>query len=174
MAGDAGMPSFSRFFLPALLCISALFHGWFHSFYFFVSLSLSVMNYFFAFGSLLSCLFLFHLFVSFLYPCSHWLGVAGPTSAHTRTVMTEDTGKYLGAAENSGQYRMAGDAGVAGPTSAHTRTVVTEDTGKYLGAAENSGQYRQVGDAGVAGPTSAHSTTVMTEDSGKYVGTGDY
>jgi len=100
-------------------------------------------------------------------------GVAGPTSAHTTTVVTEDSGKYLGAAQNSGQYRMVGDAGVAGPTSAHSTTVMTEDTGKYLGAAQNSGQYRMAGDAGVAGPTSAHTTTVMTEDVGKYIGTGD-
>jgi len=46
-------------------------------------------------------------------------GVAGPTSAHTKTIITEDSGKYVAAAENSGQYRMAGDAGVSGPTSAH-------------------------------------------------------
>jgi hypothetical protein len=76
-------------------------------------------------------------------------GVTGPTSAHTTTIMTEDTGKYLSAPTNSGQYRMAGDAGVTGPTSAHTTTVMTEDTGKYLGASENTGQYRQTGDAGV-------------------------
>jgi len=100
-------------------------------------------------------------------------GVTGPTSAHSTTVMTEDSGKYLGAAQTSGQYRMVGDAGVTGPTSAHSTTVMTEDSGKYLGAAHSSGAYRQTSDAGVTGPTSAHSRTVMTEDSGKYVGTGD-
>jgi len=100
-------------------------------------------------------------------------GVAGPTSAHTTTVMTEDTGKYLGAAQNSGQYRQAGDAGVTGALSAHSTTVMTEDTGKYSGASQTGGSYRQVGDSGSTGHLSAHSTTVMTEDAGKYVGTGD-
>jgi len=100
-------------------------------------------------------------------------GVAGPTSAHSSTVMTEDSGKYLGAAQGSGNYRMTSDAGVAGPTSAHSTTIMTEDSGKYMGASQSTGNYRMVSDAGVAGPTSAHSTTIMTEDSGKYVGTGD-
>jgi len=58
--------------------------------------------------------------------------VAGPTSAHTNTVMTEDTGIYVGASATATTgYRQAGD--VAGPTSAHTNTVMTEDTGIYAG-----------------------------------------
>jgi hypothetical protein len=61
-------------------------------------------------------------------------GVAGPSSAHTVTVMTEDIGKFEGAsASATSGYRMAGDAGVSGPGSAHSVTVMTEDTGKFQG-----------------------------------------
>lgn len=75
-------------------------------------------------------------------------GVAGPSSAHTVTVMTEDTGKFAGASGTSTSgYRMAGD--VAGPTSAHANYAPTEDQGIYRGTtgSHSTGYAQQSGGA---------------------------